>query len=49
MTLTENEKELLNIVRNSENPADTLVKITEILIQFLQENNLSNTQIEGSK
>ena len=37
--MTANERELINIVRESENPTETLIFITELITNFLNQVN----------
>ncbi len=38
-TITANERELLNIVRESENPTKTIMFMIDVIIDFLNQNN----------
>ena len=42
--MTDNEKELINIIRESENPELALLKATAIILDFLKQHGASEEQ-----
>ena len=46
--MTENERQLINIIRNNENPEQALITATAIILDFLTQRGSSEVQAADS-